>query len=123
VHAEGISLVEFYIMHQLIVNYDFRHPGAVFLSIALVLCGLINIGACTHPVRRLVFQPHKIESVPAYPENVAGLERFWIETEQGAVEGWILKSSSALPQHPGPAVIMAHGNRELIDFYSDWAQL
>lgn len=99
----------------------FRHPHLALIGIALALCVFIGAGACTHPVRRMVFQPHKIDAVPDYPAHMAGLERFWLETDQGAVEGWILRSRAGAPQHRGPAVMIAHGNRELIDFYLERA--
>ena len=82
----------------------------------------LSVVACTHPVRRLVFQPHKIEHVPALAENIPGLERFWLATEQGKVEGWILHSQTVTQQRPGMGVIIAHGNRELIDFYLERAE-
>lgn len=83
----------------------------------LLLVSVCAVSACTHPVRRLVFQPHKIESIPAFPEDATGLKRFWLKTEQGDVEGWLLEGNGDDLAHPGPAVLMAHGNRELIDFY------
>ena len=73
--------------------------------------------ACTHPVRRLVFQPHQIQTVPEFPQNMPNLERLWLKTDQGEVEGWLLKGDGVEHNRPGPAVLMAHGNRELIDFY------
>ena len=89
---------------------------------ALSLICICEFIACTHPVRRLVFQPHKIKSVPPFPKNVSHLERFWLNTQQGKVEGWILPGDGVDAMHPGPAVMMAHGNRELIDYYLDRAQ-
>lgn len=98
--------------------------GKSFFRAALLLVALLISGltACTHPVRRLVFQPHKIETIPAFPKHAADLKRFWLTTEQGDVEGWIFKGNRAAPSRPGPAVLMAHGNRELIDFYLDRAR-
>lgn len=89
--------------------------------IVLMVCFLEVLG-CTHPVRRLVFQPHQIESIPPYPEGIANLERFWLETDQGRVEWWLLKGDGVNTLNPGPAIIMAHGNRELIDDYLDRAK-
>lgn len=89
--------------------------GVFFLFLTVGL--LTAMVACTHPVRRMVFQPHKIDHVPVFPKKIPGLEQFWIATEQGRVEGWILHSKRVSSQRPGPAVIIAHGNRELIDFY------
>jgi fermentation-respiration switch protein FrsA (DUF1100 family) len=83
---------------------------------ALMLCIAVFMG-CTHPVRRLVFQPHQIQAVPDFPQNVPNLERLWLKTDQGEVEGWLLRGDGVERNRPGPAVLMAHGNRELIDFY------
>ena len=86
---------------------------AIVLMVSF-FCGLV---ACTHPVRRLVFQPHKIDPVPAFPKNLPGLQQIWLQTDQGKVEGWIMLDRATAPQRPGPAVLIAHGNRELIDSY------
>lgn len=86
---------------------------------ALFLICIFTFSACTHPVRRLVFQPHKIQSVPPFPDDLARLERFWLKSEQGDVEGWLFSGDGVDAMHPGPAVMIAHGNRELIDDYLD----
>lgn len=84
--------------------------GPVAICLCLCIC-------CTHPVRRLVFQAHKIPTIPAFPDNAVNLERFWLQSDQGAVEGWLFKAKGRDGIHPGPAVLIAHGNRELIDDY------
>lgn len=89
-----------------------RRPLSILL-VSLVVCGL----ACTHPARRLVFQAHEIKTVPPFPDNLPHLQRFWLDTDQGPVEGWLLPGKGATPSAPGPAVMLAHGNRELIDDY------
>lgn len=90
---------------------------------ALLLIFIGEITACTHPVRRLVFQPHKIQSIPPFPAEAAHLERFWLKTEQGDVEGWLFMGDGVDASRPGPAVLMAHGNRELIDHYLNRAHM
>jgi alpha-beta hydrolase superfamily lysophospholipase len=92
-------------------------------TIAIVLMASLfcGIAACTHPVRRLVFQPHKIDLLPEFPKHFPGLQQFWLQTDQGKVEGWIMQDRATVPQRPGPAVLIAHGNRELIDFYLEHA--
>jgi len=90
---------------------------------ALLLIFIGEITACTHPVRQLVFQPHKIEKIPPFPKNVTNFERFWLKTEQGDVEWWIFEGDLVDESHRGPAVLMAHGNRELIDFYLNRAKM
>lgn len=96
-----------------------RHAGLWVLVIILAVAPSICAVACTHLARRLIYQPHKIDYVPSFPKHVPGLERFWLETGQGRVEGWIIKGLGASDQKPGPAVMIAHGNRELIDYYMD----
>ena len=93
----------------------------LYLFSALLLICICDFIACTHPVRRLVFQPHKITSIPSFPEGVDHLERFWLKTEQGDVEAWLFKGDGVDKANPGPAVLIAHGNRELIDFYLNHA--
>ncbi len=101
--------------------HDNRRFIPNFLPALLLIC-ICEFTACTHPVRRLVFQPHKIELVPPFPKDVNHLERFWLKTEQGDVEGWLFEGAGIDASHTGPAVMMAHGNRELIDFYLNRAQ-
>ena len=91
------------------------------LPVLLLIC-IGEFIACTHPVRRLVFQPHKIEVVPPFLEDATHLERFWLKTEQGAVEWWLFEGDGLDSSRQGPAVLMAHGNRELIDFYLNRAE-
>ena len=47
-----------------------------------------------------------------------GVHRVWLELPAGPVEAWHLPSGQG--DKPGPALIFAHGNGELID---DWASL
>jgi fermentation-respiration switch protein FrsA (DUF1100 family) len=93
-----------------IAKYALQH-----LLLLFCLCLLAAAVACTHPVRRLVFQPHEIAKIPPFPEDCPHLQRFWLQTDQGPVEGWLLPGRGASARHPGPAVLLAHGNRELID--------
>lgn len=57
----------------------------------------------------------------AVPEVVSkqGVERRWLVSPEGPVEAWILPGRGVTPSAPGPAVIFAHGNGELIDFWPD----
>lgn len=55
--------------------------------------------------------------MPSAGEDVRGLMRLHIDTEQGRVEAWYLPGDGVAPDRPGPLVIFAHGNGELID---DW---
>ena len=100
--------------------HDFRRLIPNLIPIILLIC-FCEFTACTHPVRRLVFQQHKIQSVPPFPKGATHFDRFWLKTEQGDVEWWLFKADGVDVCQKGPAVLMAHGNRELIDFYMNRA--
>ena len=82
------------------------------LLIYLVYCSLLFL------VQRYVVFPSYQISVPESADvRIPGFERIWVETSFGKVETWFLP-----PQRrsgPAPAVIFAHGNAELIDFWPD----
>ena len=61
--------------------------------------------------RRMVPQPLKSD------QQIAGLQKFWLNTGFGKVEAWFLPPTSGLPAAPAPAVIFGHGNGEIIDFW------
>ena len=48
-------------------------------------------------------------------DDVPGLERWWLRTDEGPVEAWWLPARAG--DGPRPAIFFAHGNGELID---DW---
>ncbi len=52
--------------------------------------------------------------------GVSGLEKMTVDTAQGEVEGWFLPRTTDGP--PGPGVIFAHGNAELIDHWPEFMQ-
>ncbi len=108
-------------MHRGVIEKGRRHSGLNLFIIVITVSLLVNATACTHFVRRLVFQPHKIDHVPDFPAHLPHLQRFWLETDQGEVEIWIVPARGVTHQRPGPAVMIAHGNRELIDYYLEYA--
>lgn len=69
--------------------------------------------------RRVIF-PRWALARPAEPDDVPGRERLWLETDQGPVEAWLLPGDGVDASSPGPLVVFAHGNGELID---DWADV
>ena len=44
--------------------------------------------------------------------SAAGIERWWLDTDDGKVEAWYAQSDQVSATQPGPAVIFAHGNAE-----------
>ena len=48
--------------------------------------------------------------------QLPGLEKLWLNTDEGRVEAWLLPGKGVSATTPGPAVIAAHGNAELIEY-------
>lgn len=54
------------------------------------------------------------------PQAGAGLpqlERLWLDNPAGRVEAWLLPGVGASSDRPGPALVFAHGNNELIEHW------
>jgi len=51
--------------------------------------------------------------------RVEGLERLSLDTDEGPVEGWLLRAPGASAARPAPLLIFAHGNGELIEYWPD----
>jgi len=69
--------------------------------------------------RRIIFPRHYCQPDPEAGKNVPGLLKIWIESEDGPVESWFLPGDGISPENPGPAVLFAHGNAELIDYWPE----
>ncbi len=67
--------------------------------------------------RSIRFPRHSTQADPRAGAGYPGLEKLWIESPQGPVESWFLAGKGRSPTQPGPTVLFAHGNAELID---DW---
>ena len=65
--------------------------------------------------RQIVFPRNQIRGALGAPANHPSLEQFWLDLPYGKVEAWFLPPE--LEGWPAPAVIFAHGNAELIDFW------
>jgi fermentation-respiration switch protein FrsA (DUF1100 family) len=68
--------------------------------------------------RKLLFPAHLIPAPPGEP-RARGLERWWLDTKQGQVEAWFLPGEGVSAQRPGPALLFAHGNAELVDRFPE----
>ncbi|MEQ8456614.1 MAG: alpha/beta hydrolase [Sandaracinaceae bacterium] len=84
-----------------------------WLMAAFVL-GLAGCGAIREAQRDALFHPERTQPRPELAET-EGLERWWLDVEGGEVECWFLPGPA--DAGPGPAVVVAHGNAELIE---DW---
>lgn len=63
---------------------------------------------------QMLYQPEHTRPDDAIAARIEGLERWWIDVEGGRVEAWYLPPI-AIEGVRAPAVIFAHGNRELIE--------
>jgi fermentation-respiration switch protein FrsA (DUF1100 family) len=63
--------------------------------------------------RSLLFPAPVVAGVPERPDDA---EQVWLPTASGRVEAWLLLASNPAPV-PGPLILFAHGNGELIDFW------
>lgn len=64
-----------------------------------------------------MFPRYQIRTTSEVKEDIPGLEKIWIDTSCGKVETWFLPPDQV--SAPAPAVIFAHGNAELIDFWPE----
>ena len=79
--------------------------------IYIAYCGLLFV------MQRKVMFPRGLIEVPKENPDISGLEQIWIDTGFGKVETWFLPPVAKQGSAPVPAVIFAHGNGELIDFW------
>src|SRR5262249_34264176 len=70
--------------------------------------------------RWVLFPRYLLRPSPDAGRGIPGLDRVHISAEGGSVEGWVLPGDGASRDRPGPLVVFAHGNGELID---DWPEL
>ncbi|MCP4692173.1 MAG: alpha/beta hydrolase [Desulfobacterales bacterium] len=66
--------------------------------------------------RQMIYPRALMGPAPAARENTPGIERIWLETEAGRIETWFMTPPPDRPAGPAPAMIVAHGNAELIDY-------
>ncbi|MDH5490349.1 MAG: alpha/beta hydrolase [Myxococcales bacterium] len=84
----------------------------------LLLLGALVLGILK--VQRLMLFPRyaTLQDLSA-AEAIDGLERIWIESEEGPVEAFFIPGEGVSADAPGPVVLFAHGNGELIDHWPE----
>lgn len=70
-------------------------------------------------IQRSMLYPTGYVRVPARVNKPADLREIWIDTPAGKVEAWFIAGKGITAEQPGPAVLFAHGNAELIDHNLD----
>lgn len=69
--------------------------------------------------RLVLFPRHLIRASPGAGDDIAGLERLWLDIgRERYVEAWFLPGDGVSEAAPGPLVVFAHGNGELIDHWA-----
>ena len=69
--------------------------------------------------RQILFPRYQIEVPSGLTKKFSGLEEIWLDTSFGRIEAWLLGPAQDHGSQPAPAVIFAHGNAELIDFWPE----
>jgi len=79
----------------------------------LVYCGFLFL------MQRQILFPRYLIDTTYRSEDPPFMETIWIKTSFGKTEAWFLPPDPMNKAEPSPAVIFAHGNGELIDFWPD----
>src|SRR5688500_14887424 len=80
------------------------------LTVRLVIWYAVWLCIAVALQRYIVFPRYYAQVMEDAGEGVAGLQKTWLETEQGKVEMWFVPGEGVTPSSPGPAVLYAHGN-------------
>jgi pimeloyl-ACP methyl ester carboxylesterase len=80
----------------------------------LAYCGLLFVLQ-----RQIIFPRYQIPQPPQADQQVAGIEKGWLNTDSGKVEAWFIPAGITPSVKPQPVVIFGHGNGELIDFWPE----
>jgi pimeloyl-ACP methyl ester carboxylesterase len=67
--------------------------------------------------RQMLFPRDLIDVPTGVAKEISTLEPIWLDMSFGKVEAWFFPAERAHGAGPAPAVIFAHGNGELIDFW------
>ncbi len=76
-------------------------------------CGVLFL------MQRQMMFPHQMTETPKETKNIPGLEKIFLDTEHGKTEAWFFPPIMKQEKGPCPAIIFAHGNAELIDFWPE----
>lgn len=70
----------------------------------------------TQILRSFLYHPKASPTDESALRRVTGIERWWHESPQGPVEAWFIPGRGVSERTPGPVVVYAHGNAEVIDY-------
>lgn len=108
------------------MRFDFKHGLTAertrSVAIKLFVIFVVWVALVLLLQRRMLYPRHLTPVTQARPlaENSADTQSIWIDTPPGSVEAWLTLGRGVSPAESGPAVIIAHGNAELIDHLQLW---
>lgn len=88
-----------------------RHFAFIIISVCLACLLLIFLVQ-----RRMLFPAHYAPRVPDSPQLGPEVTRLWIESDSARAEAWFVPGHGVTTDSPGPVVLFAHGNAEVIDY-------
>jgi len=68
--------------------------------------------------RSIIFPAHLIPVPAGDTGSFPDLEKIWLDTSVGRVEAWFLPPLVNVDSKPSPAILIGHGNGELIDYWA-----
>ncbi|NOY89903.1 MAG: alpha/beta hydrolase [Deltaproteobacteria bacterium] len=84
--------------------------------LALLLLGIVALPFGMHRLQRFLTYPaYLTRGLDRSLADVARLERWRLDTDEGVVEALYLRAEDASAEHPAPAVIFLHGNGEVVE--------
>lgn len=84
--------------------------------IRLAVLYLVYVIAARIAMPWVIFPTRVAQPLPEAAGTVARLQTIKLDTDTGPVKVWFVPGDGVDASHPGPAVIYAHGNAELIDY-------
>jgi pimeloyl-ACP methyl ester carboxylesterase len=89
-----------------------------------VIAGVTYTGVCGFVAweKEEIIFPLRGRERAAHQKVLPGFESWWLKTPEGDVEAWWQPAEGASAEKPAPAVLVFHGNGELIDDSRDFAQ-
>ena len=67
--------------------------------------------------RTLIYPRHMLDVSASQESREKGMETWWLETGSGKIEAWFFPTPLRGKGGRSPAIIFAHGNAEIIDYW------
>jgi len=84
-------------------------------GITLVIAFVLWAGFILTMQRTFMYPSWIIPAIPTSVEPAPPTQVWWREADNARIEAWFIPGKGVSEQSPGPAVVFAHGNAEVID--------